>query len=383
MNSAELISPEAIANSGWVPVPETWPLTFTLNGGSAKIMDGARVVGNATVFGGSLNVESGARVDGDVGIVGGALKREEGAIIGGTIVNNASGHDRGRVNVSVHDGDVSTEVEGGRKRESGRSRLTEAVHSFGQSVTNMSLLFVFGCVLLALATRKMETLRVEAAARPMKSFAWGIVGSFCALLAVAAMCITIVGIPFAALAVLIAVFATVIEASAQSVDVIRGQIVAADDAPIENANITATSVAGGVNRTARTAASGMICPMDRIPEVIGQVGKNLKEYCGQATKHKNHPIKFSLGCRQKCTHAYGGQGQWQGTQSKRVNPGIYFHSTVKMSLLQEPVKRPDARASQKQANIRYQIKQCMLLVTQWIAGMKDKRRNRHCCNQGQ
>ena len=175
-------------------------------GGSAKIMDGARVVGNATVFGGSLNVESGARVDGDVGIVGGALKREEGAIIGGTIVNNASGHDRGRVNVSVHDGDVSTEVEGGRKRESGRSRLTDAVHSFGQSVTNMSLLFVFGCVLLALATRKMETLRAEAAARPMKSFAWGIVGSFCALLAVAAMCITIVGIPFAALAVLIAVF---------------------------------------------------------------------------------------------------------------------------------------------------------------------------------
>jgi hypothetical protein len=175
-------------------------------GGSAKIMDGGRVVGNATVFGGSLNVESGARVDGDVGIVGGALKREEGAIIGGKIVNNASGHDGGRVKVSVHDGDVSTEVEGGRKRESGRARLTEAVHSFGQSITNMSLLFVFGCVLLALGTRKMETLRVEAAARPMKSFAWGIVGSFCAVLAVAAMCITIVGIPFAALAVLIAVF---------------------------------------------------------------------------------------------------------------------------------------------------------------------------------
>ena len=58
------------------------------------------------------------------------------------------------------------------------------------------------------------------------------------------------------MAVLIAVFATVIEASAQSVDVIRGQIVAADDAPIENANITATSVAGGVNRTARTDRSG-------------------------------------------------------------------------------------------------------------------------------
>jgi hypothetical protein len=176
-------------------------------GGSAKIESGARVVGNATVFGGTLKVESGARVDGDVGIVGGALKREEGAIIGGKIVNNATDHNDGRVKVSVHDGDISTSVESGRKRDSGRSRLSEAVHSFGQSITNMSLLFVFGCVLLALGTRRMELLRVEAAARPMKSFAWGIVGSFCAIIALAAMCITIVGIPFAALAALLGVFA--------------------------------------------------------------------------------------------------------------------------------------------------------------------------------
>jgi hypothetical protein len=110
------------------------------------------------------------------------------------------------VMVSVDDGNVSTEVEGGRKRTSGRSRLSAAVHSFGQSMTNMSLLFVFGCVLLALATRKMETLRVEVAARPMKSFALGIVGSLCALIAVTALCITVVGIPFAALAVLLGVF---------------------------------------------------------------------------------------------------------------------------------------------------------------------------------
>ena len=175
-------------------------------GGSAKIESGARVVGNATVFGGSLRVASGARVDGDVGIVGGALKREEGAIIGGKIVNNDSGHDSGNVKVSVHDGEVSSQVEGGRKRDSGRSRLSEAAHAFGQSITNMSLLFVFGCVVLALGTRKMETLRIEAAAHPMKSFAWGIVGSFCALVALTAMCITIVGIPFAALAALLGVF---------------------------------------------------------------------------------------------------------------------------------------------------------------------------------
>lgn len=173
-------------------------------GGSARIEDGARVVGNATVFGGSLKVVSGARVDGDVGIVGGALQREEGAIIGGKVVDSGSGK-HGNVKVSMHDGEVSTEVEGSRKRESGRSRLSEAAHSFGQSVTNMSLLFVFGCVLLALGTRRMETLRVEAAARPMKAFAMGIVGSICALVAVVAMCITVVGIPFAILVVLLGV----------------------------------------------------------------------------------------------------------------------------------------------------------------------------------
>jgi hypothetical protein len=174
-------------------------------GGSARIEDGGRVVGNATVFGGSLKVVRGARVDGDVGIVGGALKREEGAIIGGKVVDSANGK-HGNVKVSMHDGEVSTEVEGGRKRASGRARLTEAAHSFGQSVTNMSLLFVFGCVLLALGTRKMEMLRIEAAARPMKAFAMGIVGSICALVALVAMCITVVGIPFAVMLLVLGIF---------------------------------------------------------------------------------------------------------------------------------------------------------------------------------
>ena len=46
------------------------------------------------------------------------------------------------------------------------------------------------------------------------------------------------------------------QATAQQVDVIRGVIAGPDNAPIENANVTATSVAGGVNRTARTDKSG-------------------------------------------------------------------------------------------------------------------------------
>ncbi|HEX5972730.1 MAG TPA: carboxypeptidase regulatory-like domain-containing protein [Gemmatimonadaceae bacterium] len=45
-------------------------------------------------------------------------------------------------------------------------------------------------------------------------------------------------------------------ARAQGVDVIRGQVTGPDEAPIQNANVTATSVSGGVNRTARTDRNG-------------------------------------------------------------------------------------------------------------------------------
>ena len=43
---------------------------------------------------------------------------------------------------------------------------------------------------------------------------------------------------------------------AQELDVIRGQVTGEDEQPIENANVTATSVSGGVNRTVRTDRNG-------------------------------------------------------------------------------------------------------------------------------
>jgi hypothetical protein len=45
-------------------------------------------------------------------------------------------------------------------------------------------------------------------------------------------------------------------AHAQELDVIRGQVTGEDEQPIENANVTATSVSGGVNRTVRTDRNG-------------------------------------------------------------------------------------------------------------------------------
>ena len=54
-------------------------------------------------------------------------------------------------------------------------------------------------------------------------------------------------------------------AAAQQLDVIRGQVTGDDDDPIENANVTATSVGGGVNRSARTDRNGVIHVSRRIP----------------------------------------------------------------------------------------------------------------------
>ena len=63
-------------------------------------------------------------------------------------------------------------------------------------------------------------------------------------------------IPVIVVVVLCAVIASARLATAQQVDVIRGLIAGPDNAPIENANVTATSVQGGVNRTARTDKGG-------------------------------------------------------------------------------------------------------------------------------
>jgi hypothetical protein len=203
---------------GSVKVEGTVTGDLVVAGGSAKLLSGARVVGNATVFGGSLKLEKGARIDGDVAIAGGSLKRDEGSVIGGRIVDDKHKHGGGgkvHVNVSgdddnVHDdGDASKS--GGRSREGGRARLSAAAHEFGQSMTRMALLFVLGCVLLALLSGRMERLRIEVASRPMRTFALGligtVVGSIAATVLIVILCITVIGIPVAIVGVLLAVIA--------------------------------------------------------------------------------------------------------------------------------------------------------------------------------
>lgn len=146
-------------------------------GGAMKVHEGAHVRGDVEVLGGSVMLDDNARIDGDVDVVGGAVERAERAVIGG---------------------DVSTDVDG--EPEGLASRV-------GGAITRTALLFVFGAVLIALASHRVERLKVDIASRPMKSFALGIVGGLGAIALFAALCVTVIGIPFAVIGALLAVVA--------------------------------------------------------------------------------------------------------------------------------------------------------------------------------
>ncbi|HVH43397.1 MAG TPA: hypothetical protein VM925_13680 [Labilithrix sp.] len=191
---------------GSVRVEGTVTGDLVIAGGSGTVASGGRVFGNATVFGGELEVENNGRIDGEVGVAGGELKREEGAIIGGRVVDKAH---PGNVKVTVNDDGVKTGST--PADEPRRSGLSAAVHDFGQSMTKMALLFVLGCVLLALLTRRMEKVQAEVATRPMRSFAVGIVaslgGAIAGAILIVVLCITVIGIPVAIMGVLTLVLA--------------------------------------------------------------------------------------------------------------------------------------------------------------------------------
>lgn len=157
---------------------------MTVFGGSCHVRKGAHVVGNATALGGSIDVDDGAQVDGDVGVVGGSLDRHKGSKISGR----------------VHKGE---DIQIGSASSGGRSLLREV----SDATTRAAMLFVFGAVLFALAGNRMNALRVEAASRPMRAFALGLVGGLVFLLSCGLIAITIIGIPVAIVLLLGGVFA--------------------------------------------------------------------------------------------------------------------------------------------------------------------------------
>jgi len=152
---------------------------LSVMGGRVHIEKSGHVLGKATTMGGEIDMEDGATVDGRIGSLGGSVKR------GGKVISSGYTLDE-------------------QDAPKGQPGLLQRI---GQSITAAAMLFVFGAVLLALADRKMEVFRVEVAMRPMRSFALGIVGILGGAVTVAALCVTVVGIPVAVVFAILAVFA--------------------------------------------------------------------------------------------------------------------------------------------------------------------------------
>jgi hypothetical protein len=177
---------------GSVDVYGTVTGDLAVMGGRAEVHEGAHIVGSATTVGGSLHIRDGARVDGDVGVVGGSLRRDDKAQVGGSIVQGTSNDDDEEGPSSRH----------GKHGSLGDGFFSHVFRAMGEAFSHAAILFVFGTIVIALGSKRVESLRVEVASRPMRAFALGVVGLIASIALVTALCVTIVGIPVAIVGVL-------------------------------------------------------------------------------------------------------------------------------------------------------------------------------------
>ncbi|MCA9641934.1 MAG: hypothetical protein H6718_02710 [Polyangiaceae bacterium] len=160
---------------------------LTVMGGRAVLRPGARVGGDAAVVGGNLELQDGTEVGGDVGVMGGKLSQAKGARVLGEVQTNRTS------------GDIHVDGEE-------RGKTMGLIEQIGSALTKSAMLFVFGVVLMALATRRMDALSQEVTLRPMRSFALGVVAWLGALIGFIVLCVTLIGIPIALLGVLVLTF---------------------------------------------------------------------------------------------------------------------------------------------------------------------------------
>ncbi len=161
----------------------------TVFGGNVEVHEGALIHGDATVFGGTLTLDKGSKIDGDVSAIGGTLKRDPDSVVEGDVTAKGSS-------------DPSGEHE-----EEHHSLVARAGESVMGGVRLAAVLFVIGTVLLALSGRRMDMLRAEVATRPMRSLALGVLGVIGSIVTVVALCVTVIGIPVAIVALLLGGFA--------------------------------------------------------------------------------------------------------------------------------------------------------------------------------
>jgi hypothetical protein len=150
-------------------------------GGSATVHEGAHVHGDATTIGGSLNVEDGAIVDGDV--------EEVGGLVNGKLHAEKRGHNKAEHAVLAK-----------------APWYRDLWSDIGSALARSALLFVFGTILLSLASSRMDLMKQELVARPMRVFAIGALSMVLLPLVIAVLCITVIGIPIAVVAALALTF---------------------------------------------------------------------------------------------------------------------------------------------------------------------------------
>jgi hypothetical protein len=170
-------------------------------GGSLTVHEGGRIEGDVSVFGGSVSLRRGARIAGDLGVLGGDVHRDPGASVGGDTTDAGGSEGDG---AALRGDEPPAHGPSPPRRWSFRS----VAAMVGSAVTRTSLLFAFGAILLALMSRRLDLLQGDVATRPARAFAIGVVGVAGGLAATAALCVTVVGIPIAVLALLLAIFGT-------------------------------------------------------------------------------------------------------------------------------------------------------------------------------
>ncbi|WP_394844021.1 hypothetical protein LZC95_44080 [Pendulispora brunnea] len=168
-------------------------------GGSATVHDGGHVLGDVSAIGGKVRLESGACVDGEVGVVGGMVDQQPGAKVG----NESSSPPE---KPQGKKGWIIPGVSWPGQNEEHRPWYKSLAEHVSDAVEHTALLFVLGAVLLSLATRRMDLLRTEIAARPMRSFAIGILATLATAVGLVALCVTVIGIPIAIVGVLVGAF---------------------------------------------------------------------------------------------------------------------------------------------------------------------------------
>lgn len=172
----------------------------TVMGGSCDVY--GRVTGDLSVMGGRVTLHDGAVVERDVTTMGGHVEIEKGAEVRGhTLTLGGSIHkDKdAKVGEGSAVGTVDSDGESAKNKDRGFLRRV------GDAISNTALLFVLGVVMLAVAPKRMESLRVEVARSPMRQVGLGIVGFVGFLVAVVVLCITVVGIPVALIGVLLGI----------------------------------------------------------------------------------------------------------------------------------------------------------------------------------